>query len=861
MVNKIAAQQAQVSIADITAQSWILDLKTIKGWVNELSGETDNLAVGLAVGFCSLKRWLTEHVEDAPVRSESLELMNGFVDKLKTLLESNSFEDTQIPLLFGILMTIIGEVGPYRYETRKDPNKEIWNDILAPMEALRAKTVEVSKAFFSQAVFQPIQESIRKEIFPLLDVAVETYGDEHDQYMPFRVIQIGKIAERLLELAEWLEDRSPDGHHELIDLLHRCYDLKYPRFGTSGLRGVWQKDFTEPKARRTAQVVCQYLAGIDIPGYVVPKAQDLSGKWIVVGYDGRRNSLKVATWLAEVALANGFPVQISSRPTPTPAIAFYATEVAGKDHLAGILNCTASHNPPEWQGIKFNPKEGYPAPTHLTDIIAARLNELQLLDVQVPGENVQEAEAAGKVRYYDPIMKYKEWLWNNASGNQRLPLNFDNIRAYFKDKLVVIDEFHGAGNGYMEIILGRLGIPFDVMHHERDENFTGLDYANPELPYIKPLMKRVEDLGADLGLGLDTDADRFGVVGEGGVFFRPNQILAMLSYYLGHDRKEGGRLVVTQTGLPVIEAIAQHFPNIERPAKGVLPPYIDHVFYKRRIGSPEDVEFKNVFVVPVGIKYIVEIPRMDTSYKLLDEDKLGGNWMNRILLGGEESSGLTTRGHIPDKDGTWANMLIMDMIAHYKMPLQQIWEMVTASQDAWMSYGGRVDVDASDRAKEKLISYYLDAYKGKKPGEVTIEGYPILYAGGTRYDMVEIFLGDHEGRRRNFLRLRASGTEPINRIYCETSDPDLWQKLFHVVLDKLDEFTIQEIQQSYRLERMVDLLATTSPGTWETVLRAVRQKLEQEGWDRGELVSAMKQKMPHLENRNREIVLKWLKLI
>ena len=211
MVNKIAAQQAQVSIADITAQSWILDLKTIKGWVNELSGETDNLAVGLAVGFCSLKRWLTEHVEDAQVRSESLELMNGFVDKLKTLLESNSFEDTQIPLLFGILMTIIGEVGPYRYETRKDPNKEIWNDILAPMEALRAKTVEVSKAFFSQAVFQPIQESIRKEIFPLLDVAVETYGDEHDQYMPFRVIQIGKIAERLLELAEWLEDRSPDG--------------------------------------------------------------------------------------------------------------------------------------------------------------------------------------------------------------------------------------------------------------------------------------------------------------------------------------------------------------------------------------------------------------------------------------------------------------------------------------------------------------------------------------------------------------------------------------------------------------------------------------------------------------------------
>jgi hypothetical protein len=311
----------------------------------------------------------------------------------------------------------------------------------------------------------------------------------------------------------------------------------------------------------------------------------------------------------------------------------------------------------------------------------------------------------------------------------------------------------------------------------------------------------------------------------------------------------------------VIEAIADHFPNIERPARGVLPPYIDHVFYKRRIGNREDVEFKNCFVVPVGIKYIVEIPRMDSSYKLLEEEQLGETWMDRILIGGEESSGLTTRGHIPDKDGSWANMLIMDMIAYYKKPLSEIWKMVTASEGAWMSYGGRVDVDASDRAKEKLISYFLDVYKGKKSGEVTIEGYPILYAGGTRYDMVEIFLADKEGRRRNFLRVRASGTEPINRIYSETSEPDLWQKLVQSVLNKLDEFTIQEIEQAYRLERLTDLLATTSPGTWNTVLAAVRVKLQKEGWNRGDLVTALQQKMPHLENRNKDIAKKWLNLI
>lgn len=249
---------------------------------------------------------------------------------------------------------------------------------------------------------------------------------------------------------------------------------------------------------------------------------------------------------------------------------------------------------------------------------------------------------------------------------------------------------------------------------------------------------------------------------------------------------------------------------------------------------------------------------METDYKLLPEDKLGENWMNRMLIGGEESSGLTSRGHVPDKDGTWANLLVMDMMAHYEKPLAEIWEMVTTSEDAWLSFGGRVDVDASDRAKEKLINYYLDTYKGKRAGEIKIEGFPVIYAGGTRYDLVEIFLADNEGRKRNFLRIRASGTEPINRIYTETSDPDLWQKLFKVVLSKLDEFTIQEIEQAYRLERLVDLLANTSPGDWDNVLAASKKKMAKEGWDRGELVKAMKQKMPHLEKRNRDIAQKWL---
>jgi phosphoglucomutase len=232
--------------------------------------------------------------------------------------------------------------------------------------------------------------------------------------------------------------------------------------------------------------------------------------------------------------------------------------------------------------------------------------------------------------------------------------------------------------------------------------------------------------------------------------------------------------------------------------------------------------------------------------------------MERMLIGGEESSGLTTRGHVPDKDGSWANLLVMDMMAYYQKSLAEIWEMVTSSEDGYVSYGGRVDVDASDRAKEKLISYFLDVYKGKRSGEVSIEGYPILYAGGTRYDMVEIFLADQQGRRRNYLRIRASGTEPIIRIYTETSDPELWQELIGFALDQLDTFTIQEIQQAYRLERLADLLATTSPGNWDRVLAAAQEKMHQTGWQPTALAEALNQKLPHLENRNKDIARQWL---
>jgi hypothetical protein len=319
-------------------------------------------------------------------------------------------------------------------------------------------------------------------------------------------------------------------------------------------------------------------------------------------------------------------------------------------------------------------------------------------------------------------------------------------------------------------------------------------------------------------------------------------------------------VVITQTGLPVIDTIAGLSPDNTdfKPSGQVIPAYVDHPFYKRRVGQREDMVWDNVFVVPVGIKYIVEIPRMDNHYHLHPEDELGTNWMDNLLLGGEESSGLTTRGHVPDKDGVWANLLILDMIAYYGKPMEEIWQEVISLPGCWDSYGGRTDVDASDGAKERLISYYLDKFIGVEPGKADIGGHPVLYAGGTRYDMVEIFLGDAEGKMRNFLRIRASGTEPINRVYTETKDPDLWKELQHIVLARLDEFTNDEIAQAYRIENLADILAATHPETWSVVKDAVLEKLDNEQWSLEDLRRKLMTKRKHVENRNREVIDHWL---
>ena len=708
-------------------------------------------------------------------------------------------------------------------------------------------------------------------MFPLLESLGDPSGSgswlARDRFMPFRVIQAGNIVDRLYGFR--LRTNDPDlvgGAHQ-PGLLAEIYSLKYARFGTSGVRGLWGEDFTELRAKRVVQAICDFLKADGVPAYV--GAENLQGKRIVIGYDSRRNAYRVAGWVAEVCLANGFRVDLAARDTPTPASVYYMTDFLPTDEVAALINCTASHNPPEWQGIKFNPRQGYPAPSNVTDFIAARVNQLQLMGVHAAHADLDEARAQGTLREFDPSTDYIRWLFAAGHGDRRIPIDPQRIQAHFAQGKVIIDEMHGASRGYMPRILGQLGVRFDVLHAERNPDIPGLDYANPEEPFINQLKDAVAAADdAVLGLGMDTDADRFGVVDGDGTYYRPNQVLPMLVRYLGVDRALTGRVLATQTGSPMLEVLAAAIPHNEEfdPEPNVIPAFVDHPFYHRMIGEREDRIFSHTFMVPVGIKYIEEQRRTNRRYQ--SAKPLPADWRDTILIGGEESSGLTTRGHVTDKDGIWADLLIMDMVAYYGKSIKEIWQDTVAAVgfncyggqelDSTPSNAGRSDVDAVLEAKEALIDYFLEQF----PTEVIdaqhpLAGLTIVYSGGIRYDFVEIQFRDETGDTQHYLRLRSSGTEPINRIYVESTSPEIARRLRAFAANKLEGLSAVQIESATSLWRLAGILPNTTFSA--ALLKSVDQALALHAdWTRGALVDRLKSIAPTLERRNRRITQTWI---
>lgn len=842
---------------------------------------TQNYKSQLAVQFNRLNRDLM--MADKPETWQpAIAAMSVFLDEVKELLlEEPELVENELVLssrIFSLLLTVVATGTQGRLELFKGKDEkgisyqqQIENEYIPLSGDLRRKAIELAKHYLQNPIFDSLREDINWEITPLLDSMNDQV--DPDRFMPYRVIQIGNIFERLYAFRLRTADPILLGLAGKKGLLREIYDRKYLRFGTSGVRARWGNDFTETRARQVVQAICDFMNNKNVPAFV--GAEDLSGRIVVLGHDTRRNSDVVTRWAAETCLANGFRLHIGDRDVPTPALAYYETEVVPEDEIAGLIIATASHNPPEWQGIKFNPRLGYPAPTNVTDFIAFRINELQLIDEAGGQADVEEARARGLVEGFDPLDSYVDWVKNNGNGNARIPVDFDRIRRYFSDKMVVIDEMHGSGRGYLTRLIGEAGVRYTVVHAEVDPDLGGQDYANPEEPFNWLLKQTVVETGAQVGMGMDTDADRFGIVDKGGVYFRPNQILPMLIRYLGVDRGLTGRVIATQTGSPLIEVLAGMIPgnDVNKPAPGALPGYIGQKIYKARHGDIATRALKNAFAVPVGIKYIEEIRRTDNAYNNLKE--LPDDWRDRILIGGEESSGLTTRGHVTDKDGPWANLLILDMIAYYGTrevnplhSLQEIWDELTHLPGLWPSYGtsddpyshaGRADVDAPLEAKEAFIDYYLDMPSAVPDFDLEVAGLKIDYLGGIRYELVEMQLSDESGDDHYYLRMRASGTEPINRVYIEAANLQTGQRMMEEVLGVLENITEEVLRDAHSPWRLVDMLAQSK--LTPLTLKAVKVTIAENGWEVEDIISKIQRMNQTLEKRNRKVIGAWEKAL
>lgn len=443
------------------------------------------------------------------------------------------------------------------------------------------------------------------------------------------------------------------------------------RFGTSGWRAIIADDFTFDNVRLVIEAICSYLK----------TESSIVSDTLVVGHDSRFMGETFTNVAAEIAASKGFRVLRCTGPTPTPTISHaIRSQVA-----AGGINFTASHNPPEYQGIKFSTAGGAPALPEITKQIEHRiLNRMSAFDSD-----------GGEVVDFDPRPAYLNDL--------KAKIRFDTIAAA-KGKYAY-DALWGTGRGYLDKILQDHGVEVETLHNWRDVTFGGRS-PEPGEDHLDELHETVKAKGLALGLATDGDGDRFGVIDSNGEFITPNQLIALLTDYLAESR--GWTLGVARS------VATSH--------------QVDRVANARGI---------KLYETPVGFKFIGELINRD-----------------EIILGGEESAGLSIRGHYPEKDGILACLLAAEAVASRGISLTE--QLDDLYKKVGKLESGRIGVkltpDVAAKLKEKLAQEPTDI------GGRRIENI-------NRMDGVKFLFGNDA-----WMLMRPSGTEPMVRIYAESEN-------------------------------------------------------------------------------------------
>jgi alpha-D-glucose phosphate-specific phosphoglucomutase len=432
------------------------------------------------------------------------------------------------------------------------------------------------------------------------------------------------------------------------------------------------------------------LAVTAIAEHINSKGAKSKKPTVLVGYDTRFYSEEFSQLAVEILQQNKIRTLLCETFTPTPAIAYEITRLK----LDGAVNFTASHNPAQYHGLKFSSSDAGPALPEVTKDIEARVAKILAKDGPLPlGAHAGPQGKDGKgetVNLRETYLKRLEDL-----------VRFDVLRKG-KCKFVV-DALHGCGAGYLDRALAEHGVQVQALRTNRDCLFdgTGPDVSEENLA---PLRKAVTDSKAAAGLATDGDADRFGIIDRDGTWVSPNQILALVYDYLVETRKWGMAAARSVATSQMIDAAAK--------ARG-----------------------QTTYQTPVGFKYIGQLIRED-----------------KIALGGEESAGLTIRGHVPEKDGILACLLVAEMLAArggtLKEQIQQLFKRI--GREFWPL---RENLHLSDEQKAnavKRVSVDASTLLGRKVVSVDrTDGAKFVFGDGT------------------WMLLRLSGTEPLLRLYVE----------------------------------------------------------------------------------------------
>ncbi len=456
------------------------------------------------------------------------------------------------------------------------------------------------------------------------------------------------------------------------------------KFGTDGWRAIIAEDFTFDNVSLVTKAIAGYI-----------KAAYEPAKPVIIGYDTRFMADKFALRAAETLNKLGINVKLTESDTPTPVVAFAAKHL----NSAGALMFTASHNPPEYCGIKYIPDYAGPATEDITNLIVSNVR-----NGNFPGESANP----GITGIFNPKPDYMEFLKKQVDIEA---IKNTGLKIFF-------DPLYASGKGYFDMILKEAGCDVTSIKNWRDPLYGGA-MPEPREKFLGDLKKLVTENPPSVGFSNDGDADRFGVIDEKGNYITPNEIIAILFRHLLKNKNKKGSVVKTVATSRMIDKIAALY--------GI-----------------------KVHETPVGFKWVGAIMRRED-----------------VIIGGEESGGLSVMGHIPEKDGILANLLVLEAMAYEKKPLYRIVEEL--GREIGINYiNYRLDLRLTPESKESAMNMFLNSPPGQL-GNIKI-------TRESKLDGVKFYFEDDN----SWMLVRPSGTEPLLRIYFET---DSRQKLDAMVGD------------------------------------------------------------------------------